>query len=198
MPRRAPADQQIALVVDDTAIALRRAMKAVRERAGLADAELGALELAVGAYLAEVEGKRPVTKSDTPKLIGAWLTEYKAATGEPSPRLTGNEAHVLTNVAKRCANDVERACELIRAFWPWRASMIEQGAAAPQATPFGLQKHLASITAWLGEQKKRKAPPAASVARELEREQEAALASPPDPVQVRKFVRDLARGKGER
>jgi hypothetical protein len=213
MPRKRAAKEQvsIALVVDKTALALRRAMKKVRElnvltevlvhpESSLSDDEVAALELAVRAYLATVEGKQP-EGSEHQQLVACWRREYEAATGQAAPRLTDRESDRLDDIINPSRgltgpNRLERACALIKAFWPYRESLEKNGATPPRADPFGLMKNLAPVTAFYGERNKK--TDGKRKAREIEQAQEAALASPPDPEQVHRFVESFKTGKANR
>lgn len=212
MAKRAAKKQvSIALVADQTELTLRRAMKKVREIYVLAEVlelhaesrltsdELAALEAVVTAHLREVD-ERADANSDHNALVACWLREYEAANGEKAPRLTEREANRIDDLTKQItgADRLERACNLIRAFWPWRASVIESGAFAPQASTFGLLKNLPSVTAFLGTLKKKTGVSGKQTAREIEQAQQEALASPPDPEQVKRFVEGFKTGRSNR
>jgi len=153
---------------------------------------LSAEELAALRGAVKVETS---SRSDLPRLIACWRSEFAKELQVPLaevPRLTPNEALKLRDLPKRTGG-LEAALKLIEAFWPWRRSLEASGAAPAQATPFGLQKHLASVKEFAA--KRSRAAVKNDTARRIEAEQKQAAQNPPTPEQVKELIASVTRRK---
>lgn len=174
-----PRARQAALFVDQSE-RLWAILEKVRGAGILEAAELALLEETLRASASS----RP---SDLKNLIAVWRTEYARACGGAAPRLTDTEAHALRTLVKRVGG-IDRACELVRAFWPWREQLDRQGAAVPAPHPLALAKHCATVAEFAAKRAPQKKPQAAE---DIRRAQEEAQANPVPIEAVKAFGRQL-------